>query len=401
VIPDKNPNGETPYDSALAASKSGSRSEAQRDTHVLVVDDSAVMRQVTAEVLSQEPGIRVSVAADPLIAMDKMKRQRPDVILLDLEMPRMDGLTFLRKIMAEDPIPVVVCSALAPPRSDTALLAFDDGAVDVISKPTVGVKSFLYESAVLLIDTVRSAAQARVRRRSSPLMPVEPKNSADAVLPNRRAPALRFTTDKVVVVGASTGGTEAILAFLEGMPPDAPAIVIVQHMPEAFTAGFARRLDCMCQIEVKEARDGDRVLQGRALIAPGNRHTLLRRSGGHYTVEVTDGPLVSRHRPSVDVLFRSAAQAAGPNAIGVIMTGMGDDGAAGLLEMKEAGAWTIAQDEASCIVFGMPGEAVARGAVGELCSLPVLARTVLERVQRAGPARRQSLPAGQTETVST
>ncbi len=355
----------------------------QREIEVLVVDDSAVVRQVTAAVLSQEPGMHVSVAADPLIAMDKMKRQRPDVILLDLEMPRMDGLTFLRKIMAEDPIPVVVCSALAPPGSDTALLAFDDGAVDVISKPTVGVKNFLYESAILLIDTVRSAAQARVVRRTSPFAPTEPKNSADAVLPSRKAPALRFTTDKVVVVGASTGGTEAILTFLEGMPADGPAMVIVQHMPEAFTSGFARRLNSLCEIEVKEAARADRVLQGRALIAPGNRHILLHRSGGHYIVELTDGPLVSRHRPSVDVLFRSAAQAAGPNAIGVIMTGMGDDGAAGLLEMKEAGAWTIAQDEASCVVFGMPKEAVARGAVEETTSLSLLSRTVLERVRPA------------------
>jgi two-component system, chemotaxis family, protein-glutamate methylesterase/glutaminase len=397
VLPEKNLNGEPCSDPRASSKSAGRAGGPHREIEVLVVDDSAVVRQVTASVLSQEPGMRVTVAADPYIAMDKMKRQRPDVILLDLEMPRMDGLTFLRKIMAEDPIPVVVCSALAPPRSDTALLAFDDGAVDVISKPTVGVKSFLYESAILLIDTVRSAAQARVRRRKSPPIAVLPKNSADAVLPIRKAPALRFTTDKVVVVGASTGGTEAILEFLEPMPPDAPAIVIVQHMPEAFTAGFARRLDSMCEIEVKEAAQGDRVLQGRALIAPGNRHTLLRRSGGHYIVELTDGPLVSRHRPSVDVLFRSAAQSAGPNAVGVIMTGMGDDGAAGLLEMKEAGAWTIAQDEASCVVFGMPGEAVARGAAEETCSLPLLARTVLERV-RSAASRKSFPPAGQADT---
>jgi len=344
--------------------------------------------------------MRVTAAADPLIALDKMKRQRPDVILLDLEMPRMDGLTFLRKIMAEDPIPVIVCSALAPPGSDYALAALDDGALDVIAKPTVGVKNFLYESAILLIDAVRSAAQARIRRRCPP-MNVALKHSADAVLPSRRTPALRFTTDKVVVVGASTGGTEAILEFLEPMPPDAPAIVIVQHMPEAFTAGFAGRLDSMCQIEVKEAANGDRVLQGRALIAPGNHHTLLRRSGGHYVVEVIEGPLVSRHRPSVDVLFRSAAQAAGPNAIGVIMTGMGDDGAAGLLEMKEAGGWTVAQDEASCVVFGMPREAVLRGAVIEVCSLPHLSRTILEKVRSAAPDRRPSSPTTQADLASS
>lgn len=378
--PEQNSNCQVHIDPFAPSRQARPVDDPRRQIEVLVVDDSAVVRQVTSAVLSQEPGIHVTVAADPFIAMDKMKRQRPDVILLDLEMPRMDGLTFLRKIMAEDPIPVVVCSALAPPGSDTALLAFDDGAVDVISKPTVGVKSFLFESAILLIDTVRSASQARIRRKTAPLA-VEPKNSADAVLPSHRVPALKFTTDRVVVVGASTGGTEAILTFLQEMPPDAPAMVIVQHMPEAFTAGFARRLDSVCQIEVKEAVHGDRVLQGRALIAPGNRHTLLQRTGGHYVVEIADGPLVSRHRPSVDVLFRSAAQSAGPNAIGVIMTGMGDDGAAGLLEMKEAGAWTVAQDEASCVVYGMPGEAVARGAVNKICALSNLSGTVLERVR--------------------
>jgi two-component system chemotaxis response regulator CheB len=358
----------------------------RRAIEVLVVDDSAVVRQVMAAVLSQEPGMHVRVAADPLIALDKMARQRPDVIVLDLEMPRMDGLTFLRKIMAEDPIPVIVCSALAPPGSDYALSALDEGALDVISKPTVGVKNFLFESAILLIDTVRSAAQARIRPPKFLPIAVEPRYSADAVLPNRRSPALHMMTDKVVVVGASTGGTEAILDFLEPMPPDAPAMVIVQHMPEAFTPGFARRLDSLCQIEVKEAVNGDQVVQGRALIAPGNRHMLLSRSGAHYVVELADGPLVSRHRPSVDVLFRSAAQSAGRNAIGIIMTGMGDDGAAGLLEMKAAGAWTIAQDEASCVVFGMPKEAIARGAASEVCGLPSLADTVLDRVRSAGGA---------------
>jgi two-component system, chemotaxis family, protein-glutamate methylesterase/glutaminase len=375
---------------------------ARREISVLVVDDSAVVRQVMASVLSQEPGMNVAVAADPLIAMDKMKRQRPDVILLDLEMPRMDGLTFLRKIMAEDPIPVIVCSALAPPGSDYALSALDDGALDVIAKPTVGVKSFLYESAVLLIDSVRSAAQARLRPRGLPTSLLAPKNSADVVLPSRPAPVdgLRITTDKVVVVGASTGGTEAIREFLETMPADAPAIVIVQHMPEAFTAGFARRLDSMCPIEVKEAGAGDRVLQGRALIAPGNRHTMLRRSGGHYVVDVAEGPLVSRHRPSVDVLFRSAAQAAGPNAIGVIMTGMGDDGAAGLLEMKLAGAWTVAQDEASCVVYGMPKEAVLRGAVNEVSPLSNLSRTVLDRVRLSAANRRPFSSASPTDVTS-
>lgn len=376
---ERNPNMDDCARPAAPPVKDPANISGRKAIEVLVVDDSAVVRQVMATVLSQEPGIHVTVAADPLIAMEKMKRTRPHVILLDLEMPQMDGLTFLRKIMAEDPIPVVICSALAPPGSDVALDALGEGALDVITKPTVGVKSFLYESAILLIDTVRSAAQARLRRRGVFPKAAAQKYSADVVLPSRKAPALRVTTDKVVVVGASTGGTEAILEFLKPMPPDAHAIVIVQHMPEVFTEGFARRLDSICQIEVKEAAHGDRLLQGRALIAPGNRHTLLRRSGGHYIVEVTDGPLVSRHRPSVDVLFRSAAQAAGANAIGVIMTGMGDDGAAGLLEMKRVGAWTIAQDEASCVVFGMPKEAIAQGAVQEVCSLSSLSSAVLKR----------------------
>jgi len=284
----------------------------------------------------------------------------------------------------------VICSALASPGSEAALAALDEGAVDVITKPNVGVKGFLYESAILLLDTVRSAAQARIRKRRLQALPVstEPKYNADVILPNRRTPALRITTDKVIVAGASTGGTEAIQQFLQPMPPDAPGLVVVQHMPEVFTAGFARRLDSVCQIEVKEAANGDRVLQGRALIAPGNRHTLLRRSGGHYIVEVTDGPLVSRHRPSVDVLFRSAAQAAGSNAVGVIMTGMGDDGARGMLEMRNAGAWTVAQDEASCVVFGMPKEAIALGAVDEICPMDRLADQVLERTRLTTACRR-------------
>jgi two-component system chemotaxis response regulator CheB len=361
-----------------------------RDIEVLVVDDSAVTRQVMTTVLSQEPGLNVSVAFDPIIAIEKMKRKRPDVILLDLEMPRMDGLTFLRKVMAEDPIPVVICSALASAGSDAALRAMSDGAVDIITKPGVGVKQFLYESAVTLVDAVRSAARARVRRRGLPQSAPERARYPDAALAVREAPALRITTDKVVVVGASTGGVEAIQQFLEPMPPDAPAIVIVQHMPELFTASFAERLNTICQMEVKEAANGDRVLQGRALIAPGNRHTLLERSGGHYIVEVREGPLVSRHRPSVNVLFNSAAKAAGPNATGVIMTGMGDDGATGLLEMKKAGAWTIAQDEASSIVFGMPKEAIELGAVEEVCPLSRLSSTVLDRFRSSASPRRES-----------
>jgi two-component system chemotaxis response regulator CheB len=327
--------------------------------HVVVVDDSAVVRQALSAILGGHAGFTVAVASDPLIALEKIRQERPQVIVLDLEMPRMDGLTFLRRIMAEDPIPVVVCSGLVGRGTEAALQALSEGAVEVVGKPRLGVRDFLHESASLLVDAVRAAAAARVRPRAAP----ERKLTADAVLPPRETPRLTLTSDKVVVIGASTGGTEALRQVLEALPSDAPGLVVVQHMPELFTKAFADRLDRSCRIEVKEAAPGDRVLEGRALIAPGNRHLLLRRSGAHYAVEVNDGPLVSRHRPSVDVLFRSAAQSAGPNAVGVIMTGMGDDGAAGLLEMKRAGAATVAQDEASCVVFGMPREAIARRAV--------------------------------------
>jgi two-component system chemotaxis response regulator CheB len=330
-------------------------------------------------VLSQERDLTVSVAADPIIALEKMKLARPDVILLDLEMPRMDGLTFLRKVMAEDPIPVVVCSGVVGRGTEGALRALEEGAVEVMAKPKFGVRDFLHDSALMLIDTVRGAAQARVRRLRSALQPSQQRLTADAVLPPLQNPPLTLTTDKVVAIGASTGGTEALRSVLEAMPPDAPGLVIVQHMPEGFTAAFAERLNQTCQIEVKEAVNHDRVLQGRALIAPGNRHTLLVRSGAHYAVEVIDGPLVSRHRPSVDVLFRSVARAAGPNAVGVIMTGMGSDGAEGLLEMKRAGAATIGQDEATCIVFGMPKEAIDRGAVDEVIPLSRIPAATLKR----------------------
>ncbi len=350
--------------------------------NVLVVDDSAVVRQTMIALLSRERDIHVVTASDPLIALGKMQQTRPDVILLDLEMPRMDGLTFLKKIMAEDPIPVVICSSLAEEGSEAALRAMEEGAVDIITKPKMGVKDFLSESAQTLADMVRGAAQARLQPCPSSLRSSEKRQTADVILsPAPRRP-LTFTTDKVVAIGASTGGTEALREFLEAMPPDAPGIVIVQHMPEGFTKAFANRLNQTCEIEVKEATDGDRVIPGRALIAPGNHHMLLMCDGGHYAVEIVDGPPVSRHRPSVDVLFRSAAKAAGPNAIGIIMTGMGDDGAAGLLEMKQAGAATVAQDEATCVVFGMPKEAIARGAVDEILPLPQIPTFLLHQWAR-------------------
>lgn len=355
----------------------------ENSLHVLVVDDSAVVREVMTAVLSQEAGISVAVAADPFIAMNKIKQKRPDVIVLDLEMPRMDGLTFLRKIVKEDPIPVVVCSALTGQETSIGLQALDEGAVEVVTKPRLGVKEFLHESAVTLIDAVRAAYKSKHNiRRGVSLTPASAR-SADAVLPAQTGGSLAISTGKVVAVGASTGGTEALRSVLQAMPIGAPAMVIVQHMPEGFTSAFAQRLNQSCRIEVKEAASGDRVISGRALIAPGNRHILVQRSGAYYVVEVVDGPLVSRHRPSVDVLFRSVAQAVGPNAIGVIMTGMGNDGADGLLEMKRAGAFTIAQDEASCVVFGMPKEALDRGAVEKVVALGQIPNYILRRLSES------------------
>ncbi len=366
-----------------------------RPLHVLVVDDSAVVRQTMLAILGRGSGLRVTVAADAQIAISKIQRARPDVILLDLEMPRMDGLTFLRKLMAEDPIPVVVCSALGTRGAEAALRAIEEGAVEVVAKPRIDVREFLEESATLITDALRAAA--RVQPRPRLVRPaVERRLNADVVLPPPAGRGLRLTSDKVVAIGASTGGTEAVRKILQEMPPDAPGLVVVQHMPELFTRAFADRLDGLCRIRVKEAADGERLTPGRALVAPGNRHTLVTRSGAHYAVEVRDGPLVSRHRPSVDVLFRSVAQAAGPNAIGVILTGMGSDGAQGLLEMKTAGAATIAQDEESCVVFGMPGEAIERGAVDEVVPLSRIAGAVLRRVTEPSrnSHRQRTQPAG-------
>ena len=366
----------------------------RRVLSVLVVDDSAVVRQAATAVLSQDPGIVVTVAADPYIALEKMGKSRPDVILLDLEMPRMDGLTFLRKIMAEDPLPVVVCSGLAARGTEMAIRALEEGAVEVLAKPQLGVREFLHGEAATLIETVRDAAEARVRRRSAPVTPL-PRHAADVVLPRRVRPAMPRQNgrgDVIIAVGASTGGTEALRIILEAMPEDAPPIVIVQHMPERFTAAFAQRLNQTCRIAVKEAASGDRVLRGRALIAPGNQHLLLHRHGDHDAVEVTGGPPVNRHRPSVDVLFRSVAHAAAAQAVGVILTGMGDDGAAGLLELHQAGAATVAQDERTCVVFGMPGEAIRRGAVDQIVPLHQVAGAML----RAAGSRRDAGPPAET-----
>jgi two-component system chemotaxis response regulator CheB len=342
----------------------------RKKTRVLIVDDSAMVRQTLREVLSSDPGIEViATAGDPFVAAERIAEQVPDVITLDIEMPRMDGLTFLKKIMSQHPIAVVICSSLAGEGAQSTFRALEYGAVEIVAKPRLGARQFLEDSRITICEAVKAAASARLRLLGT-RHKVEPKLTADVILsPATRAMA--ETTEKVVVIGASTGGTEALKILLETLPADTPGIVIVQHMPELFTRAFANRLDGLCAITVKEAESNDTVIRGRALIAPGNHHLLLKRSGARYYVEVKDGPLVCRHRPSVDVLFRSAARYAGQNAVGVILTGMGDDGARGMLEMKQAGAMTIAQDEASCVVFGMPKEAIKHGAVHKV--LPLLA----------------------------
>jgi two-component system chemotaxis response regulator CheB len=358
---------------------------------VMIVDDSALVRQVVAQALAREPGIEVmSTAADPLFAMDKMRRNWPDVIILDIEMTRMHGLSFLRKLMAERPTPVIICSSPTATGSDTLMQALAAGAVSIISRPKFGLKGFLEDATNDIIAAIRAAARTRVALPGQPLPTTHPaasarlptlqrmtRNSADAILPAGNA-AVQRTTDKVIAIGTSTGGTQALEAVLTRLPLTIAGIVIVQHMPEQFTAMFAERLNSLCTIEVREGRNNDRVLPGLALIAPGGRHMLLKRSGAQYYIEVLDGPLVNRHKPSVDVLFRSVARFAGGNAAGVIMTGMGDDGARGLKEMNDAGAATIAQDEASCVVFGMPREAIRLGAADRVLPLQQIPAALIE-----------------------
>lgn len=349
----------------------------KKKIRVLVVDDSAVVRQSLSTLLMSDPEIDImATAGDPYIAAKKIQNEVPDVITLDVEMPRMDGITFLRKIMTQHPIPVVIISSLTEEGSKTALKALEYGAVEVLEKPRMIDGRFDDDSRIRLCESVKAASMARLRHHtvSSYVIQTNPKLSADAVIPKVVVQhSMIKTTETVISVGASTGGTEALRMFLQAMPEDCPGIVIVQHMPENFTRSFANRLNELCKISVKEAEDGDSVLRGHALIAPGNKHTLLKRSGARYFVEVKEGPLVNRHRPSVDVLFRSTARYAGANAVGIIMTGMGDDGAKGLLEMKEAGAKTAAQDEQTCVVYGMPKEAVKLGAADKVLPLDKLA----------------------------
>ena len=351
---------------------------------VLVVDDSAVVRQNLVEIINSDSLLEVmGTASDPFEAAKKIKQEIPDVITLDIEMPRMDGLTFLRKIMSQHPMPVVVISSLTGEGTETAFKAFEYGAVEIIAKPSLTTKEFIHESKIRICEAIKGAAQAKLKRKniSGSVLKVIPKYSADVILPPVHNKSMIKTTEIVVAVGASTGGTEAITTFLQGLPVDSPGIVIVQHMPEHFTTSFANRLNEICKISVKEAKNGDSILRGTALIAPGNFHLIVKRSGARYFVEVKQGPFVNRHRPSVDVLFRSTAKYAGANAIGIIMTGMGDDGAKGLLEMKEAGAKTIAQDEETSIVFGMPREAIKLKAADKILPLEKISSSLLELVK--------------------
>ncbi len=337
---------------------------------VLVVDDSAVVRQVLSNELSRAKGIEVvGTAMDPYVARDKIVKLDPDVITLDVEMPRMDGLTFLAKLMKYHPMPVIIVSSLTPRGSEMAMRALELGAVEVISKP--GGAYSVAEITTLLADKIRAAAQVRFLKPHIQPAADQPQQ------PQPPAPLLR-TTRKILAIGASTGGTEAIRAVLTQLPADAPGTVIVQHMPEHFTATYAQRLNTQCAMEVREARDGDHVVHGLALIAPGNYHMTLERSGARYHVRVKTGPRVHHQRPSVDVLFHSVARHAGPNAVGVILTGMGADGAKGLLAMRQAGAHTIAQDEATCVVFGMPKEAIKLGAACEVLPLPHIPHRALQ-----------------------
>jgi two-component system, chemotaxis family, protein-glutamate methylesterase/glutaminase len=346
---------------------------------VLIVDDSAVVRQVMTSLLSKESGIQVlGAASDPIFAMTKMNQDWPDVVLLDVEMPRMDGITFLKKIMSVRPTPVVICSTLTEKGAETSMQALAAGAIEIVTKPKVGLKEFLTEDTALIVNAIKAAAQANMRHMKAVTHVRGPvKLSQEPARPSETSVrTIGTTTDRFVAIGTSTGGTQALQTVLTQLSRVSPGIVIVQHMPEKFTGAFAARLNNMCEIEVLEARQGDRIIPGRALIAPGGKHMAVKLSGAQYQVEILDGPPVNRHKPSVDVLFRSVAKYAGKNALGIIMTGMGDDGARGLKEMYDVGARTVAQDEQSCVVFGMPKEAIKLGAADKVVPLSAIAGIV-------------------------
>jgi two-component system, chemotaxis family, protein-glutamate methylesterase/glutaminase len=346
--------------------------------NVVIVDDSALVRQVLSEFIKGSPGLHLLFAAsDPIFAMSKMKDTWPDVIVLDIEMPRMDGITFLKKIMSERPTPVVICSSLTQKDADATFLAMEAGAVDIITKPQLGLKSFLEESKNNFINTIKAAASSNLKLLKKGLGFSKP--IADIAKQEFHKKTVIFTTtEKVIAIGTSTGGTVALEHILKDLPHDSPGILIVQHMPEKFTATFANRLNQISEMEVKEAQHLDKVRSGLALVAPGNKHMVLKRSGTNYYVEIIDGPHVSRHRPSVDVLFRSVAKAAGKNSVGIIMTGMGDDGSTGIKEMFDEGAFTIAQDESTCIVFGMPKEAIKKGGIHKIVKLNEIAGEIVK-----------------------
>jgi two-component system chemotaxis response regulator CheB len=361
----------------------------------VVVDDSAVVRRHLADLLTAGGIDVIATASDPLFAWPKMAAQWPDVVVLDVEMPRMDGISFLRKIMAERPTPVVMCSTLTEKGATTTMQALAEGAVAFVTKPRLGLRDFLADPSNGLVAAVKSAAASNMRavrpRPTAPAALAAMPRPVSGAVPGAAVPsagAMAVTTDRVIAIGSSTGGVQAIESVLVGLPRTTPGIVIVQHMPERFTTALAERLNSLCAMDVKEAVDGDRVIDGRVLIAPGGRHLQLHRNGAQYAVSVRDGPLVNRHKPSVDVLFKSVASCAGANALGVILTGMGDDGARGLREMHDAGARTAAQDEASCVVFGMPREAIKLGAADAVLPLGQVAGWLQQQLAHAGATAR-------------
>jgi len=347
---------------------------------VFIVDDSAVIRQVVGQILNSDPGIEViGSASDPLFALPRMEKEWPDVILLDIEMPRMDGLTFLQKIMKEHPTPVVMCSTLTTEGSSSTMKALRLGAVEAVPKPKTDLKKSLTESSRILINAVQAASKANLKVLKTTIAPsleTQTKLTADVMLAKGIAKAT-FSLDKIIAIGTSTGGTQALETVLPKLPQNIPGIVVVQHMPEKFTAAFANRLNAICKVEVKEGEHMDEIKPGRVLIAPGGKHMMVEVKGRKLCIAVKDGPLVSRHRPSADVLFRSVAKTAGPKALGIIMTGMGDDGAAGLCEMREAGAATLGQNKETCVVYGMPAVAMQRGAVEQEVPLEAIADKII------------------------
>ena len=354
----------------------------QNKIKVLCVDDSALIRSLMTEIINSQPDMTViATAPDPLVARDLIKQTNPDVLTLDVEMPRMDGLDFLEKLMRLRPMPVLMVSSLTERGSEITLRALELGAVDFVTKPRLGIREGLLEYTDLIADKIRAASRARLQPARRPAPGVTAASTAEPA-PMLRSPLL--STEKLIIIGASTGGTEAIREVVQPLPPDSPGIMIAQHMPPGFTRSFAQRLDGLCRITVKEAQHGERVLPGHAYIAPGGFHLSLARSGANYVAHLDEEPPVNRHRPSIDVLFDSVAKHAGKNAIGVILTGMGRDGAAGLLRMRQAGAYTLAQDEASCVVFGMPREAIAMGAASEVAGIGEMSQRVMNRLMSFG-----------------